>query len=211
MTVFHDISLPISERLITYPGDPPIQLPAHARIADGDDVNVTRLSFGSHTGTHVDAPLHFIDDARAVDELPLDILIGPVRVAEFDRGVSGIGEDELREAGIDGETRLLLKTRNRDLLESEAFREDFTYLTGAGADYLLEAGVKLVGIDYLSIEEFDADEPVAHKRLLEQEVIIVEGLDLRGVPAGRYELICLPLRLAGLDGAPARAVLRELA
>jgi arylformamidase len=209
MTRFHDLSLPISERLITYPGDPPIELAPHARIADGDDANVTRLSFGSHTGTHVDAPLHFIDGARAVDELPLEVLIGPALVAEFDRGISGIGEEELREAGIDGETRLLLKTRNRELLEGDSFREDFTYLTGAGADYLLRAGVQLVGIDYLSIEEFGAEEPVAHRKLLEREVVIIEGLDLRGIPAGRYELICLPLRMAGLDGAPARVVLRE--
>jgi arylformamidase len=209
MPRYHDISLPVSERLVTWPGDPEIRLPAHARIAAGDDVNVTVLNMGSHTGTHVDAPLHFIDGARPVDELPLDILIGPARVVEFDRGITAIGADELKEAGVHGEERLLLKTRNRDLLDDDAFREDFTYLTESGARHLLEAGTKLVAIDYLSIEAFDADEPVAHRTLLERDVIIVEGVDLRGVPAGHYELICLPLRLEGLDGAPARVVLRE--
>jgi arylformamidase len=209
MPRYFDLSLPISEKLITYPGDPPIRLSAHASIGDGDDANVTRLSFGSHTGTHVDAPLHFIDGARAIDEIPLDVLIGPVLVAEFDRGTTAIGEAELRAAGVSGETRVLLSTRNREFLDEEEFREDFTWLSGEGADYLLRAGVKLVGIDYLSIEEFGADEPVAHRKLLERDVVILEGVDLRGVPAGRYELICLPLRLAGLDGAPARVVLRE--
>jgi arylformamidase len=206
---YHDVSLPISEELITYPGDPPIRLSSHARIADGDDANVTRLSFGSHTGTHVDAPLHFIDGARAIDEVPLDVLIGPVLVAEFDPGTTAIGAAELRAAGVSGATRVLLRTRNRELLNEEEFRKDFTWLSGEGADYLLQEGVKLVGIDYLSIEEFGADEPVAHRKLLERDVVILEGVDLRGVPAGRYELICLPLRLAGLDGAPARVVLRE--
>lgn len=210
MPRFYDISLPVSERLVTYPGDPPIELRPHARIADGDDANVTRLAFGSHTGTHLDAPLHFIDGGRAVDQLPLDVLVGPVRVAELPPDVTAISAVDLRAAGLSGEQRVLLKTRNRELPCTGAFHEDFAHLTGDAADFLLEIGVRLVGIDYLSIEAFNADEPVAHRKLLEREVIVVEGVDLREVPAGRYELICLPLRLEGLDGAPVRAVLRTL-
>jgi arylformamidase len=210
MTRFHDITLPIAEGMLVYPDDPDVRVRPYSRIADGEDANVTELAFGSHTGTHVDAARHFIDGAQAVDALPLERLIGPARVIQIPRDARAIGERELREAGIDGERRVLLKTRNEVLLERSEFQKDFAYLTGDGARYLLDAGVQLVGIDYLSVEAFDADEPVAHRALLEQEVIIVEGVDLRDVPPGRYELVCLPLRVAGIDGAPVRAVLRTL-
>jgi arylformamidase len=210
MTRFFDITLPIAEGMLVYPDDPDVRIRPYSRIADGEDANVTALAFGSHTGTHVDAARHFIDGAQAVDALPLERLIGPARVVQIPRDVRAIGERELREAGIDGERRVLLKTRNEVLLDRSDFQKDFAYLTGDGARYLLDAGVQLVGIDYLSVEAFDADEPVAHRVLLEQEVIIVEGVDLRDVPPGRYELVCLPLRVAGIDGAPVRAVLRTL-
>jgi arylformamidase len=211
MPEYFDLSLPITDELITYPGDPEVRLQPHARIAAGDDVNVTTLSLGSHTGTHIDAPRHFIDGARTVDALPLEWLIGPARVVELPPTVRAIGPEDLRAAGSEGAQRLLLRTRNSRLWAESGFREDFAYLTGAAATHLVAEGVKLVGIDYLSIEQFDAQQPVAHRTLLGAEVIIVEGLDLRAVPAGDYELICLPLRLAGLDGAPARVVLRSMA
>jgi arylformamidase len=210
MTRFYDITLPIAEGMLVYPDDPDVRVRPYSRIADGEDANVTELAFGSHTGTHVDAARHFIDGAQAVDALPLERLIGPARVVQIPRDVRAIGARELREAGIDGERRVLLKTRNEVLLDRSDFQKDFAYLTGDGARYLLDAGVQLVGIDYLSVEAFDADEPVAHRALLEQEVIIVEGVDLRDVPPGRYELVCLPLRVTGIDGAPVRAVLRTL-
>lgn len=210
MARFYDISLPISDDLIVYPGDPEIEIRPHSRIADGDDANVTRLSFGSHTGTHVDAARHFFDDAQTVDQMPLDRLVGPAQVVRLPPEVRAIGEHELRAAGIAGAKRVLLRTGNEELLGRDTFREDFAHLTADGARYLLDAGVELVGIDYLSVEAPDVEEPVAHRTLLEREVVIVEGLDLREVPPGRYELICLPLRLAGLDGAPSRAVLRTL-
>jgi arylformamidase len=209
MARMYDITLPIHEGLITYPGSPETRLIPHDRIAHGDPANVTELRFGSHTGTHLDAAHHFIDGGQTVDELPLDILIGPCRVVEIP-DVLAIGAAELRQAGIEGETRVLLKTRNQSLLAREEFVEEFAHVTGDGARYLVETGVRLVAIDYLSIEAFDADEPHAHRTLLEQEVVVVEGVDLREVPAGRYELICLPLRIAGIDGAPLRAVLREM-
>jgi arylformamidase len=204
----YDITLPIHEGLITYPGNPETRLIPHDRIAAGDPANVTELRFGSHTGTHLDAAHHFVDGGQTVDELPLDVLIGPARVVEIS-DVSAIGAAELRAAGIEGETRVLLKTRNQELLDRDGFEEDFAHVTGDGARYLVDAGVRLIAIDYLSIEAFDADEPVAHRTLLEKEIIVVEGVDLREVPAGRYELICLPLKVRGIDGAPVRAVLRE--
>jgi arylformamidase len=210
MARFHDITLPITADMLVYPDDPEVRVRPHSRIADGEDANVTELALGSHTGTHVDAARHFIDGGQPVDALPLDRLIGPARVVQIPHDVQAIGERELRDAGVEGETRVLLKTRNETLLGRSDFQEDFSYLTGDGARYLRDAGVQLVAMDYLSVEAFDADEPVAHQVLLEQEIIIVEGVDLRDVPAGHYELICLPLRLAGLDGAPVRAVLRSL-
>jgi arylformamidase len=210
MARFHDISLPITQDLMVYPDDPDIRIEPHSRIDDGDDANVTRLALGSHTGTHVDAARHFFPDGQAVDELPLDRLIGIAHVVHIDHDVTRIGADELRAAGVRDMKRVLLQTRNSELLGRSEFQEDFAYLTESGASYLVESGVELVGMDYLSVEAFDAEEPVAHRTLLGREVVIVEGLDLRSVAAGRYELMCLPLRLAGLDGAPVRAVLRSL-
>lgn len=210
MPRFYDITLPIAEGMLTYPDDPDVSVRAHSRIADGDDANVTALGLGSHTGTHLDAASHFIDGGQTVDRLPLERLVGSVLVVHMPSDVTAIGVEELRGAGLDGATRVLLRTRNAELLGGDEFSEDFAHLTGDGARYLVDAGVELVGIDYLSVEAFGAEEPIAHRVLLEREVVIVEGVDLREVPAGRYELLCLPLRLAGLDGAPVRAVLRTL-
>jgi arylformamidase len=215
MPRYHDISLPVRHGMVTFPDDPDVRVRPHSRIADGDDANVTELALGSHTGTHVDAPSHFFDGARTVDRLDLARLVGPARVVRIPDEVRAIGPDDLRAAGVagepgePGEARVLLKTRNSRLLDRDDFAEDFAYLTPDGARFAVEAGVELLGIDYLSVEAFDAEEPEAHHVLLEREVVIVEGLDLRDVPEGRYELICLPLRLEGLDGAPVRAVLRE--
>jgi arylformamidase len=210
MARLYDVSLRITEDIVTYPGDPDVRFVPWSRIAEGDDANVTQLVIGSHTGTHLDAPHHFVDGARTVDELALAELIGPARVIEIPGDVRAIGAEELAAAGAAGATRLLLRTRNSALLGRSGFEESFAYVTASGADYLLRCGVRLVAIDYLSIEEFGAGRAVAHQRLLGAEVIVVEGVDLREVPAGEYELICLPLRLAGLDGSPVRAVLREI-
>ena len=210
MTRTYDITLDIHEGMIAYPGNPPVGVRPHEQIADGAAANVTALAFGSHTGTHVDAARHFIDGGQPVEQLPLDILIGPATVLAVPEDVTAIDSDVLARAGLDGATRVLLRTRNSRLLREPAFREDFAYLTGDGAAFLVAGGVRLVGMDYLSIEAFDADEPRAHETLLHDEVIVVEGLDLNDMPAGRYELICLPLRVRGIDGAPARVVLREM-
>jgi arylformamidase len=209
MARLYDITLPIREDMITYPGNPPTRVRPHSSIADGDDANVTELSFGSHTGTHVDAAHHFIDGGQTVDELPLDTLIGDALVVELPDSVTAIGEQELKAAGVRDVARVLLKTRNGVLLEKDEFDEGFAHITGDGAEYLVQQGVRLVAIDYLSVEAFAADEPRAHQTLLAKEIIVVEGVDLREVPPGRYELICLPLKVSDIDGAPLRAVLRE--
>jgi arylformamidase len=210
MVRLHDITLPIAEGMITYPGNPPTRVRSHSRIADGAAANVSELSFGSHTGTHVDAAHHFVDGGQTVDELPLETLIGAALVVELPGAVTAIGAKELRAAGVHDVDRVLLKTRNGELLDKDEFDEDFAHITGDGAEYLVEQGVRLVAIDYLSVEAFDAAEPRAHQTLLEKEIVVVEGVDLRRVPPGRYELLCLPLKVSGIDGAPLRAVLREL-
>jgi arylformamidase len=205
----HDISLAITPATVVYPGNPGVVITPHQAIARGDSANVSAVSFGSHTGTHVDAPKHFNDAANGVDEIAIERLIGPATVVEFDDSVRSIGRDELGRAGMRGTKRLLLKTRNSRLLNKREFRADYTFLAPEGAELLVESGVELVGIDYLSIEQFKSGHHRTHLTLLQRGVVILEGLDLSAVAPGEYELLCLPLRLAGLDGAPARAILRE--
>lgn len=207
--MIYDISLPIRSGGLVYPGNPEIQITPQQAISAGAGANVSRIDFGSHTGTHVDAPKHFFDDGAGVDTLSLDLLMGPARLLAFGEAVSCVGMAELEPHELDGVTRLLLRTRNSAWLASGSteFHPDYTYLTGDGAEYLVALGVQLVGIDYLSVEQFHSGHHRAHRTLLERGVIIVEGLLLADVPAGDYELCCLPLRLEGLDGAPARAVL----
>ncbi len=186
-----DISVPIRPGMVTYPGDPTVTLERVAAIAGGDIVNLSRLDFGVHTGTHVDAPVHFLDGAPATESLPLDVLIGPCVVVE------GIQV-------LDGAERVLFKTSNSELWARESFAEEFESLDAATAQGLVDQGVRLVGIDYLSIGDEDA-----HRVLLAAGVVAIEGLDLRGVEPGDYELICAPLKLVGSDGAPARVFLRR--
>jgi len=204
---FIDISLPIREEMIVYEGDPGVSLSSAMALERGDPANVTMLSFGSHTGTHLDAPLHFIAGAASVDVLPLDVLIGPALVAEVDTERT-IDRAHLERLALDGHTRVLLKTRNSALWDRPGFAREYAALSEDGAAYVLERGIKLVGVDYLSIEGFGADGHRVHRTLLGAGVVILEGLDFRKVTPGAYELICLPLRIAGGDGSPCRAVLR---
>ena len=210
----YDVSIPISARTPTYPGDPGVNIQQWSALAKGDTANVSFLHFGAHTATHVDAPAHFIDGAKRVAELSLDVLIGPARVVEVPGQITEISEGFVQNLGIDSVTRLLFKTRNSGFWpdSSGAFRKDFTYLAPAAADMLIKKGVRLVGIDYLSVEKFKSARHETHLSLLSNNVVILEGLNLRNVSAGDYELICLPLLIAdGMgDGAPARAVLRTL-
>lgn len=206
---FHDVTLPLRVGSAVYPGDPPIRIGVHSAIARGDPANVSTLALGSHSGTHVDAPSHFLSGGDTVDRLPLERLVGPAVVLDVSRGAGGIGAEELAGHDLADRGRVLLRTGNADLLRRGEFSPGYRALTLGGARYLLDRGVGLVGVDTLSVEGFgSADFPV-HRLLLGEGVVIVEGLDLSTVPAGRYGLICLPLGLVGLDGAPARAVLTE--
>lgn len=205
-----DVSIPLTTGGLIYPGNPEIRITPQQSIADGASANVSTLVFGSHTGTHVDAAKHFFDDGQPVDELPLDALIGRATVLEFADDVMQIGAKELSGQPIDGARRVLLKTRNSALLDRPGFTRDYTFLAPDGAELLAEKGVQLVGIDYLSIEQFRSGHHRTHRTLLQRQIVIVEGLRLGGVAPGVYDFVCLPLRIAGMDGAPARAVLMEL-
>ena len=207
MPTIYDISLPIANGGVVYPGNPEISITAQQSLAKGDGANVSHLSFGSHTGTHVDAPKHFFDDGLGVDALPLDILLGPAMLIGFPDEVMSVGEAELRRYQLKGHTRVLIKTRNSGFIREPDFHRDYTYLAPDGAAYLVGLGVRLVGVDYLSIEQFHSGHHRTHRTLLESGVVIVEGLDLSAPPYGPYDLRVLPLRLTDLDGAPARAVL----
>ena len=209
----HDISVPLRDGGVVYPGNPAISITAQQAISKGAGANVSRIDFGSHTGTHVDAPKHFFDDGAGVEVLPLDVLIGPARVVSFGDDVMSVGEAELRRVDLAGATRVLIRTRNSAWLAAgdPSFHPDYTFLAPDGAGYLVSLGVKLVGVDYFSVEQFHSGHHKTHRTLLGAGVVIVEGLVLAGVDAGTYELLCLPLNMPGLDGAPCRAVLREIA
>ena len=207
----HDITVTIPPQLPTWPGDPAIELERVDKIEDGANANVSRMSLGAHTGTHVDAPFHFLEDSTTVETLPLDVLFGSVQVIELEDRIDVITADVIQSAGLlPGVTRVLFKTRNSKIWargETE-FQTDFVGITADGAEYLVQKGIQLVGIDYLSIAPYKNSRPT-HQILLKAKVIIIEGVDLSQVRAGVYQLACLPLKLGGADGAPARTVLIE--
>src|SRR5262245_49553497 len=202
-----DVTVALSSEVPVFPGAPPFVLEGPSRIEDGDPYTLSRLVLGSHCGTHVDAPAHFIAGGATVDELPLEILMGKARVVEL-VGADEIRREDLEALDLSDDLRLLLKTRMSGQLQKRVFQEDYTYLAPEAAEYLAQIGIKLVGIDYLSIEKFGSVDYPAHRALLGAGVVIVEGLDLSDVEPGEYEMACLPLRVAGGDGAPARVLLR---
>ena len=206
----YDISLPISEALVVWPGDPPIRISQPSHLERGDLATLTRLDLGAHTGTHVDAPAHFVRGGAGVDALDLEVLVGPALVVH-------LPEAEVLTAGLlaaldlpPGTERLLFRTRNSErwVRGETAFFEGFVGLAEDGARWLVECGVRLVGVDYLSVAPF-ADPAPTHEILLRAGVIVVEGLNLSGVEPGVYQLVCLPLKLVGGDGAPARTILMD--
>jgi arylformamidase len=203
----YDISVPIRSGGLVYPGNPEIEITLQQAVAKGAGANVSFIQFGSHTGTHADAARHFFDDGQTVDAIPLDRLIGPALLLGFPDDLGAVTAAALRRHDLKGHTRILLRTRNSALLSQQNFVRDYTYLAPDGAQYLVDSGVELVGIDYLSIEQFHSGHHKTHRTLLERSVVILEGLDLSAPSLGEYELICLPLRIEGCDGAPARAVL----
>ncbi len=207
MSTIYDISAPIRTGGVVYPGNPQIDIKLTSAVAKGATANVSQITFGSHTGTHADSSRHFFDGAQSVDQIPLDRLIGPARLVVMGDDVRAVGEKELRAAKIEGQKRVLIRTRNSGLLKKIEFVPDYTYIAPDAAKYLVDIGVELVGVDYLSIEQFHSGHHLTHRTLLEKDIVIIEGLALSEPPAGDYQFVCLPLRLEGLDGAPARAVL----
>src|ERR1700752_4074630 len=209
----YDVTVPVSNELPTWPSDPGVEITAWRSFSAGDGVNVSLLNLGAHTGTHVDAPAHFIEGAAKVESLSLDALIGEALVIEVPEEFHAIDEEFVQQHYVPGTERLLFKTRNSAFWSetNPQFHTDFTYLDLPTASWLAEQGIKLVGIDYLSIEKYTSVRHDTHLALLSRGVVILEGLNLTGIAAGQYELICLPLRLRSNkgDGAPARVVLRK--
>ncbi len=208
----HDVTLTFSPDIPGWPNNPTPILERLRSMDDGAVNNLSRLDTHVHFGTHVDAPLHFVRDGYGMDRVPLDVLLGPCVVAHFPDAAE-IMPDDLESLGLaDGTERLILRTRNSELWNDygQGFREDFVALTPEAAHWVVERGIKLIGIDYLSIERYQEPGRLTHIALLGAEVVLVEGLDLRNVEPGDYELICMPLKLKDCDGAPARVALREL-
>ena len=211
MSTYFDVTVPISVATPIYKGDPGVEVRSFKAIAAGASANVSEIAFGVHTGTHVDAPNHFIDGAKRVHELDPQKLVGPCRVIGVADDVIAVEPQHVGD--ISGIRRVLFKTRNSQFWSTpeDGFRTDFTYLIPDTAKLLIENGVVLVGIDYLSIEKSGSPGHPVHMAFLEKEIVILEGLDLRAVEPGDYELICMPLKYIGAtgDGAPARTFLRR--
>ena len=201
-----DISVPNGPTQHVYPGDPPPRVEQAKAIRAGDVCNVSLLTMGSHTGTHVDAPYHFIDGGARLGEVALERMVGEALVVDL-RGRAAVDAAALESAALRTGDILLCRTDNSWRWEKAEFQRDFVYLTLDAAGLLVERGIRAVGIDYLSIEQFGSSDFPVHHRLLGAGVFVIEGLDLRAVEPGRYTLVCLPLKFPDLDGAPARAVL----
>jgi arylformamidase len=208
MTIY-DITLCVNPEMPVWPGDPPVILERVKKIEEGSNANVSQLALSVHTGTHVDAPVHFIPGGGTIDQLALEVLVGQAQVIELPEEVGEINESIINHAGITANTRrVIFKTRNSRywVQQERAFQPDFVGISVDGAQALVKLGVQLVGIDYLSVAPYKRGRPT-HEVLLRAGVIVVEGLDLSQVSAGIYQLYCLPVKLAGSDGAPARVIL----
>jgi arylformamidase len=203
-----DVTVPLDAALASYPGNTPFSLEPIKRIARGDSSNVSTLHMSAHSGTHVDAPRHFFDQGPGTEALPLEMLCGRARVIELTTR-KAITADDLAQRDLSEDVRVLIKTHNSRLWGSPEFHRDFIGVAESGAKYLVEHGIKVVGVDYLSVEEFKAPGAPAHHVLLGGGTIVIEGLNLRDIEPGIYDLLCLPLLVVGSDGAPARVVLRR--
>jgi len=204
-----DVSVTVRDGVPHWPGNPPIVLQRHMDIGRGDDCNLSRLAMGLHSGTHVDGPIHFRLGAAGVDDMPLTATTGEARIVEI-TDPHRVTVDELIQHQIRRHERILFRTNNsaRSCWQTDAFIEDFVYISEPAAVHLAETGVQTVGIDYLSVGGYHADIASIHRILLDAGIWIIEGLDLSAVSAGRYELMCLPIKVQHSDGAPARAIVR---
>ena len=205
-----DVSVPLYTGMVHWLDNPPVEIEYALSIERGDAANVSKISMGSHTGTHMDAPLHFIENGISIDQMPLAATMGRARVIEISDPES-IKPAELEPHNIQLDERILFKTRNSTHnWECDTFVKDFVYVSKEAADYLAKAQVQTVGVDYLSVGGFYKDGPETHHALLSAGIWIIEGLNLSQIEPGEYELICLPLKVRGRDGAPARAILRPV-
>ena len=204
-----DISLPLDGSLMVWPGNPRVELIPVKRLARGDDADVSEVRMSSHAGTHLDLPGHTIPGGVLSESLDLDVLVGPAHVVDLGSIETEIGVEDLEGHVSADVRRLLLKTRNSELWGEgpASFPDSYVALSVEAARWLAERGVLLVGIDFLSIERRGAVGRPVHRTLLGAGLAVLEGIDLRNVPPGAYQLVCLPLRLVGSDGAPARAIL----
>ena len=204
----HDISLKLAGDTVRWVTAPPFELEERRRMSKGDPNNSSALNMSGHSGTHIDAPFHFVAEGLTIDDLPLDRFIGSGLVFEVD-AARYITKEHVESIKLDGATRVLFKTRNSELLHQREYEPDFAAFSVEAAQSLVEQGVELVGLDYLSIAHADEQVPV-HRAFLDHGVVLLEGIDLSHVAPGRYELMCLPIQIGDSDGAPCRAVLRDL-
>ena len=203
-----DVSVPVRPGMVHWPDDPAVKLERAMSIAEGDDANVTRVEMSAHTGTHMDAPLHYFDEDPGIEALPLEIAIGPARVVKID-GEEPIDRGHVEELDLRSGERVLFRTVNSERRWwDREFDPNFVHVSLEAAEVLGEVGVALVGVDYLSVGGYETDGTETHRALLGAGVWIVEGLDLSNVEPGDYDLVCLPVKLVGSDGAPARVLLR---
>jgi len=206
---YYDISLNLSSETVSWLNSPPFELIERKRMSRGDRNNSSALKMSAHSGTHLDAPFHFVPDGTAIDSLPLDLFIGPalVQAVEAERYIT---REHVEALDLRGESRVLFKTKNSRLLHQSNYDPDFIAFSVEAAEALVERGVRLVGLDYLSVAHAGEEQVPVHRAFLDHGVILLEGVDLSEIKPGRYELICFPIRLSGSDGAPCRAVLRDL-
>jgi arylformamidase len=205
-----DISVSLRDGMTHWPGDPPVRIERVQDLERGDSHSLSLLTLGSHSGTHIDSPAHFLKGAATVDKIPLKLMLGPARVIEI-ADTESIKPEELSRHRLRRGERVLFKTVNSALWHrTNQFSEDFVYITAEAARYLALRGVAVIGVDYLSVSGYHRDGGEVHRILLGAGVWLIEGLDLSGTEAGRYELACLPLKIEGGDGAPARAAVRRL-
>jgi len=209
--MLYDITVPTHPELPVWKGDNKVKIWQSARISEGDICNVSNLKMGVHTGTHIDAPLHFVDGGKTTNEIPLSKLIGQCFVVEL-KGQKVITAQDLASLNIPPNTeKLLLKTDNSDLWKdlSHPFYEDYCALAADAAEWVRDNGIRLIGIDYLSISLFKDPPEIVHRILLKAEIVIIEGLNLTDIPTGNYRLFCLPMKVEGVDGIPARVILED--
>ena len=210
MSEYIDVTIPFRDGMMCFSTDPPCRIKPHREIGKGDIVNLSVIDMGSHTGTHIDAPKHFIDEGRTIDELDTRHFIGRTKVFDFSDKEECIELSDVQGLDIGEGDIVLFKTRNSLLMRGQTFNEDFVYLTPPAAEWIRDRGIVTLGFDFLSIEKYGSEDFGAHYALLGAGIVIIEGLDLTDVEAGDYEIIALPMLIAGGNGSPVRVLLKKL-